>query len=120
MTKFLPLIMHAFLLAAILSSSHSVLKWVSVQANNNYWELLLAQWKYIFLALSLYGLVFFYYIFVLRSSPISTLYPIYTGLSVLFVMLLGYLVFGEVVTLSRTIGALLILAGIVVMGWSYP
>lgn len=119
MTKFLPLIVHSVLLAATLALSHAVLKWVSIQENENYFQLLLTQWKYIILALSLYGLVFFYYIFVLRSSPISTLYPIYTGLSVLFVMLFGYLVFGEIMTLPRMLGALLILAGIVVMGWNY-
>ncbi len=119
MTKFLPLFIHSFLLAAILSLSHAVLKWVSIQENENYWQLLLEQWKYILLALSLYGLVFFYYIFVLRSSPISSLYPIYTGLSVFFVMLLGAMVFQEAITFSRAVGALLILSGIVIMGWNY-
>lgn len=119
MSKFLPLILHAFLLAALLSFSHAVLKWVSIQENESYWQLLLEQWKYILLALILYGLVFFYYIFVLRSSPISSLYPIYTGLSVFFVMVLGATVFDEAVTVSRAVGASLILAGIVVMGWNY-
>ena len=109
--------MHAFLLALTLSISHAVLKWVSIQQHSDYMQLLVAQWKMIFIALFLYGLVFFYYVFVLRSSPISSLYPIYTGLSVLFVMLLGSTIFGEPVTLMKSSGAALILTGIVLMGW---
>jgi multidrug transporter EmrE-like cation transporter len=118
MSKFLMLVIHAFTLASLLAISHGVLKWVSVQAHDNYMELLLGQWKYILLALLMYGLVFFYYIFVLRSSPISTLYPIYTGLSVLFVMFLGAVVFNEVIRGFHMAGAALILSGIVIMGWN--
>lgn len=118
MTKFLPILIHAFLLALTLSISHAVLKWVSIQQHADYMQLLIEQWKMIFLALFLYGLVFFYYVFVLRTSPISTLYPIYTGLSVLFVMLLGSFIFGESITSTKSVGAALILAGIVTMGWN--
>jgi len=117
MTKFLPLVTHAFLLALTLAISHGVLKYVSIQQHADYMQLLTAQWKMILLALFLYGLVFFYYVFVLRSSPISSLYPIYTGLSVLFVMVLGYLAFGESISTLKAIGAALVLAGIVIMGW---
>ena len=118
MTKAMVLMMHAFLLAALLASSHGVLKWVSVQPHEDYFELLLAQWKYILLALTIYGVVFFYYILVLRSSPISSLYPIYTGLSVLAVMLVGRIVFSETISLVHGIGAALVLSGIMVIGWN--
>ena len=104
------------LLALLLASSHGLLKWVSVQSHSNYLQLMLEQWRYVLISLMIYGLVFFYYILVLRSSPVSTLYPVYTGLSVLFVLLVGRFVFHEVVSVYQIAGAALILAGIVLMG----
>jgi len=116
MSKYLMMITHAFILAALLASSHGVLKWVSTQDHDSYPALLLQQWKMVALALSIYGVVFFYYILVLRSSPISSLYPIYTGLSVLMVMLVGRMVFSELISTVQILGAGFILAGIVLMG----
>jgi multidrug transporter EmrE-like cation transporter len=112
------MIFHALLLASLLASSHGVLKWVSVQPHDSYFELLFSQWKYILLALMIYGFVFFYYILLLRTSPISSLYPIYTGLSVLAVMLIGRMVFSEAISILHGVGAALILTGIVLMGWN--
>lgn len=119
MNNFFPLVINALILALVLALSHAILKWVSIQEYENYVQLLLGKWQYISLSLALYGLVFFYYILVLRSSPISSLYPIYTGLSVLFVMVIGNLLFNETVTISKSIGALFILSGIVLLGWNY-
>ncbi len=116
MNKFVMVLIHSFLLAALLAFSHGLLKWVSAQSHENYFDLLLEHWTYVLFALSIYGLVFFYYIFVLRSVPISSLYPIYTGLSVLFVMLIGRFLFNEMVSFYQIAGTALILAGIVVMG----
>ncbi len=116
MSKYVVLLGHAFLLAFLLASSHALLKWISVQAHSSYLQLLLEQWRYVFVSLALYGLVFFYYILVLRSSPVSTLYPVYTGLSVLLILLAGRFIFQESVTVWQVCGAGLILAGIVLMG----
>ena len=68
MSKYLMLLTHAAILATLLATSHAVLKWVSVQAHDNYIQLLLSQWKGVFLALSLYGFIFFYYIVVQQPS----------------------------------------------------
>lgn len=116
MNKFTILLTHAFILAFLLASSHALMKWISLQAHDNYLDLLLRQWPPILLSLFIYGVVFFYYILVLRSSPISTLYPIYTGLSVLFVLLVGALLFKEAVSIWQVMGAALILAGITLIG----
>ncbi|MBQ13621.1 MAG: SMR family transporter [Gammaproteobacteria bacterium] len=110
------ILLHAFLLAFLLASSHALLKWVSIQSHENYLELLLRQWFPITVALAVYGIVFFYYILVLRSSPVSILYPIYTGLSVLFVMIAGRILFNEILTSWQVFGAALVLAGIMLMG----
>jgi small multidrug resistance pump len=114
--KYLSVLTHALLLATLLATSHAVLKWVSVQQHDNYIQLLQTQWKGVFLALSLYGFIFFYYIVVLRSSPVSILYPVYTGLSVLFVLLAGRFIFSEAISVTQVFGAICILAGIVLMG----
>jgi small multidrug resistance pump len=115
-SKYLLLISHALLLALLLASSHGLLKWVSEQPHTNYTQLLMTHWRYIFLSLMIYGGVFFYYILVLRSNPVSSLYPVYTGLSVLFVLLIGRIIFSETVGIYQLTGATLILAGIVLMG----
>lgn len=116
MSKFMVMLTHAFLLAFLLASSHALLKWVSLQTHANYTELLLRQWQPIMASLAIYGLVFFYYILVLRSSPVSTLYPVYTGLSVLLVMLAGRTLFAEPLGSGQLLGAAFILLGIVLMG----
>ncbi|WP_058020777.1 DMT family transporter [Pseudohongiella spirulinae] len=116
MSKYSIVLMHAFLLASLLAFSHGILKWVSVQAHDDYWQLMLTQWKGVLAALAIYGFIFFYYILVLRSSPVSILYPVYTGLSVLFVLVAGRLVFQEPVGIPQVAGAVCILAGIVLMG----
>ena len=118
MNKYVSILSHALILASLLASSHALLKWVSVQPNNGYMDMLLTQWKGIFAALALYGFIFFYYIVVLRSSPVSILYPVYTGLSVLFVLLAGRFVFSEPLTGLQILGAGFVLAGIVLMGVS--
>ncbi len=116
MSKYLVLLMHAAILATLLAASHALLKWVSVQAHDNYIQLLLSQWKGVLLALSIYGFIFFYYIIILRSSPVSILYPVYTGLSVLLVLLAGRFIFSEPINLAQMLGAGFILTGIILMG----
>jgi len=101
MTKYIWILSHALILASLLAGSHALLKWVSVQPNNGYIDMLFNHWKGVFAALALYGFIFFYYIVVLRSSPVSILYPVYTGLSVLFVLLVGRFVFSEPLTSCR-------------------
>lgn len=106
---------HALLMATILAGSHATLKWVAEREYDNYWQLLLNEWKAVLLALSAYGFIFFYYVFVLRGAAVSLLYPVYTGLSVLFVVILGRWMFGETVGATQWLGAALLLAGIVLI-----
>ena len=112
------ILVHAFLLASLLAFSHGILKWLSGQNHSDYFDLLSQNWLYLLISLSIYGFIFFYYVFVLRNSPISILYPIYTGLSVLFVLFIGKVIFNEVTSIYQIFGATLILAGIIVMGGS--
>lgn len=118
MINYVAILTHALILATLLASSHGILKWVSVQPHDTYVQMLLQQWKAVFAALALYGFIFFYYIVVLRSSPVSILYPVYTGLSVLFVLLVGRFLFSEPLGSAQVVGAGFILVGIVLMGSS--
>ncbi len=111
-----PTLFHALLMATILAASHATLKWVAEREYDNYWQLLLNEWKGVLLALSAYGFIFFYYVFVLRSAAVSLLYPVYTGLSVLFVVILGRWMFDETVGTTQWIGAAFLLLGIVLIG----
>jgi len=115
LTGYVALLFNSLLLATLLASSHGVLKWVADQSQDDYSQLL-AQWKYIGLALSIYGFIFFYYILVLRSSPVSLLYPVYTGLSVIFVLFVGRIFFDEPVGIFQALGVLAIVVGIVLLG----
>jgi small multidrug resistance pump len=117
-THFLQLIVHALLLSILLASSHAILKWVSIQAHQDYSQLIYEQWKAVLLSLIIYGLVFFYYIVVLRSSPISLLYPVYTGMSVVMIMAMGRLYFDEPFGIYQYAGTMCILIGILLIGTS--
>ena len=66
-------------------------------------------------ALALYGAVFFTYATLLRHLNLSTIYPIYTGLSILGVFLIGTLYFGESFTPQKIIGAITIVVGVVLL-----
>ncbi|MAC71369.1 MAG: hypothetical protein CMP84_14350 [Gammaproteobacteria bacterium] len=108
--------LHAVLLALLLSVSHGILKYSTSKQHDDFLDLLISRWHFIALALSMYGIVFLYYLFVLRSSPISSLYPVYTGLSILFVSVVGRFIFLEPISSQHVIGIALIISGVLVMG----
>lgn len=116
MTKLTQVIVHAGLLAGLLALSHGLLKWVAVQKAENYFKLLGAHWGILGLALAIYAGIFFYYIFMLKSTSLSIIYPLYTGLSLLFVLLLGTFVFHERLDAFQGLGALFIVIGVFLMG----
>ena len=107
---------HAAVLAFLLSVSHGILKYASSKKHDSFIDLISSQWHLIILALSMYGIVFLYYLFILRSNPISSLYPIYTGLSIFFVSFMGYFIFNEPISTQNIIGIVLIITGVLITG----
>lgn len=103
---------HAILLSSLLASSHTLLKWVSIQEHDNYFKVLQNHWFAVGLALSVYGFIFFYYIYVLKNASLSSLYPVYTGLSIILVLISAKIFFNESFTLLQVCGALFIVFGI--------
>lgn len=112
MTNIFTILLHSISLAVLLALSHTLLKWVSIQKHSSYIELLMEHWLTIGLALSLYGAIFFYYIFVLKTNPISILYPTYTGLSILFVLAAAHLFFKEPISHYQISGVCFIIIGV--------
>jgi small multidrug resistance pump len=105
-------LVNALLLAALLTLSHGLLKWVSSHQSESFMQSLMNYWWAVGLALALYAFIFFYYIYVLRSVPIGYLYPVYTGLSIVFVFAMGVFLFDETVSISQLVGGTLILSGV--------
>jgi drug/metabolite transporter (DMT)-like permease len=67
--------------------------------------------------LGLYGLGMLVWLFVLSRIDVSLAYP-FVSLGIVVTMGLGYLVFGEAITLARSLGAVLIIGGILVLATS--
>lgn len=103
---------HASLLAFLLTLSHGILKWVSQKNTGSYLQLIIDSWWKIGLAIGLYVFIFFYYTYILRTVHINILYPIYTGLSIVLVFLMGAVFFKEPVSGFQIIGVFVILLGI--------
>jgi small multidrug resistance pump len=106
------MVLNAILLAVLLVLAHGLLKWVAQHPNETYVSLLLMYWPIILVSIGLYGVVFFYYAHLLKKMDITQLYPIYTGLSIVFLLLVGSVIFRESISLMQTVGCALIISGI--------
>ncbi|SFG05908.1 small multidrug resistance pump [Palleronia marisminoris] len=62
-----------------------------------------------------YGLAFWFLAHVLRTIPVGVAYAIWSGLGILFIAVIGWLVFRQPLDLPAVIGMALILSGIVVI-----
>ena len=112
----LSLIINVIILSSLLAFSHGLLKWVAKKEVNNYLDLISSYWLQIGFSLFIYGIVFFYYIQVLRKEDIAILYSSYTGLSILLVLSIGVSFFGESLSFGQIGGCILIIVGIVLIG----
>ena len=99
-------------LAVVLTVSHGLLKWVSQQPHADLADLLWRQGAVVVAALALYGGVFVWYLHALRSFDMAVLFPIYTGLTLVLVALVGVLLFGERLSAAQGAGIVLIVVGV--------
>lgn len=66
-----------------------------------------------------YGISFYFLSVTMRSMPIGVIYAIWSGLGVVLVTLVGWLIFKQHLDLPALIGISLIIAGVVIMNvWS--
>nr|WP_050662192.1 SMR family transporter [Roseovarius tolerans] len=62
-----------------------------------------------------YGISFYLLALTLRTMPVGVVYAIWSGLGIVFIAAIGYVVFGQKLDLPAILGTGLILAGIVVI-----
>lgn len=62
-----------------------------------------------------YGASFYLMALALRVMPVGIVYAIWSGLGIVFIAAIGYLVFGQTLDLAAVLGLALILAGILVI-----
>ena len=68
----------------------------------------------VFFGLVLYGLSAMVWLFVLKQLPLSVAYPS-LALSYVFIVLIGVLFFGEVFSINKFIGLVLIMGGVSIL-----
>ncbi|MGX0877704.1 small multidrug resistance pump [Roseovarius sp. MBR-154] len=62
-----------------------------------------------------YGISFYLLALTLRTMPVGVVYAIWSGLGIVFIAAIGYVIFGQKLDLPAVLGTGLILAGIVVI-----
>jgi small multidrug resistance pump len=103
-------------LAGILTLAQVLLRWSVARYGQESIYLLLARgWLPIGIALALFGLTFFGYLIALRILPISSLYPIYTALSLALVFAAGIVFFNESISAAKAVGVVLIVLGVILV-----
>ena len=76
----------------------------------------LFQIPYFFLALAVYASATIFWLFILQKLPLSTAYP-FTALAMVIIPILSIFLFNEKVTVNYWIGAVLIVAGILIISF---
>ena len=72
------------------------------------------QIPYFFLALIIYAIATFYWLYILQKIPLSLAYP-FTALAMVIIPVASYYLFKESITIYYWFGALLIFLGIIVI-----
>ena len=62
-----------------------------------------------------YGASFYFLSLILRTTPMGIVYAIWSGLGLILITLIGWIVFGQRLDMPALIGMALITAGVVVM-----
>ncbi|UXY15540.1 EamA family transporter [Chitiniphilus purpureus] len=88
----------------------------SASSGQNIFFHLLRELKF-YIAISLYGVLTFYWVWLLDRIPLSSAYP-FVALSIALVALIGMIFWGEAVEGLKVLGILLILAGVICIGLS--
>lgn len=62
-----------------------------------------------------YGASFYFLSLILRTTPMGIVYAIWSGLGLILITIIGWIVFGQRLDMPALIGMALITAGVVVM-----
>ncbi|NNC36694.1 MAG: hypothetical protein HKO02_04495 [Hyphomonadaceae bacterium] len=113
--KSLSAIACAALLAFALSVAHAILKSAADGPQQSAFELYTQNVGKIGVALIFYFSVFLIYPLFLRYFPLNLFFPIYTGLTILFVAIAGKMFFDENFSTIQILGMTFIVIGIALM-----
>lgn len=105
-------ILHALILASMLALSHICMKSLAGSLDLGLKEFIWAEWHRVLISIGLYVSVFVYYVIVLKRVDLSILYPLYTVLSLVLVMVLSAYFFQERLTWSQLLGVVFASVGI--------
>ncbi len=64
-----------------------------------------------------YGLSFLLYTFVISKMQLSIIIPIITAINTCAIVIIGILIFKEIVNLGQTVGIAIVIVGVFVMGF---
>ena len=67
------------------------------------------------LAVVSYGIAFYFLGLTLKFMPVGVVYALWSGIGIVLIAVMGYLVFGQKLDLPATLGIILITAGILVI-----
>ncbi len=67
------------------------------------------------LVVAAYGIAFYLLAITLRVMPVGIAYAIWSGLGIMLIALIGFLVFGQKLDLPAVLGLALIIAGILII-----
>jgi multidrug transporter EmrE-like cation transporter len=105
-------ILASAVLAVLLATANVLLKMVSAVETDTGIEMYIASPMKILFSISLYFGVFLLYPYVLRLYPMSIVFPVYLGLTIMLIMLSGVVLFDEKIALSQIAGSVLLVIGI--------
>ena len=109
------LIGNALGLSLALTLSHALMKSASTRFGDSILESVMKTWHLVGAALSIYMLIFFYYLYILKHLNLNQLYPIYTGLSICAVFTVGVVYFNETASPAQIAGCALIAVGVLLV-----
>ena len=102
----------------MLTTANILMKKVSAVETNTYIEMYTASPLKMLVASGLFFGVFLLIPFVLRFFPMTIVFPCYTGITMLLIMLAGTVIFDEKVALPQIAGSILLVIGIALISYT--
>jgi small multidrug resistance pump len=104
-----PMIPHVYLILALAILAETA-GTTALQASQQFTRL----WPSVLVVIA-YGISFYLLALTLKVMPVGVVYAMWSGLGIVFIACIGYVVFGQKLDLPAVIGTAMILAGIVVI-----
>jgi small multidrug resistance pump len=116
--KFLYPILVSTVIALLMATANILLKMVSAVETDTGIEMYTASPIKFLISIGLFFGVFLLYPYVLRFYPMSIVFPCYTGITVLLIMLSGAFLFDEKIALPQIAGSILLVIGIALISYT--